>query len=119
VTRLSSQINLQEWRISLTFDEEDENPNCTAFTCIDVRYLSAYIYFTPNARSLWDEGDLEKLIECVTHELTHILLEPLHKFAQQAATPQTEPHLTDLLEQTNQRLARIVIELLPPKFFSL
>lgn len=118
VTRLAAELNLHEWRIALKFDVEDENPDCTAFASIDCRYLTAYLCFTDNARAIWDDGEMKILTECVTHELTHILLEPLHQFAQQATTTQTKSHLTDLLEQTNQRLARIVIEHLPPKFFS-
>ncbi len=120
VTRVAGELNLHEWLISLNFDIEDEAgfEDTTAWMNADTRYLSAYIYFTPNARGLWDEGRMIQLKECVVHEVTHILLEPMHKFAKQAASPQTESQLTDILEQTNQRLARIVIEHLPPKFFS-
>lgn len=118
VARLSGQLNLQEWRIGLNFDIEDENPDCTAFACINGRYRTAYISFTPNAREMWDDNRMQSLTECITHEVTHLLLDPLHKFAKQAASSQTESYLTDILEQTNQRLARIVIEQLPPKFFS-
>lgn len=119
VDRLAVELNLQEWRIKLSFDQMDENPDCVAFTNIDDRYLTAYIAFTPKATLLWQEKDFEVLNECVVHEVTHICLEPLHKFAKQAATPQTEPHLTDILEQANQRLTRIVIGLLPSKFFDI
>lgn len=101
------------------FDEEDESePNCTAFTQVDTTYMTSYVTFTPNARYFWDSGMMEPLIECVTHEIMHIHLEQLHNFAKQAATPHTLPFLTDILEQANQRLTRIVIDLLPPKFFS-
>lgn len=120
VSHLAVELNLQSWRIGLTFDEDDMDgcEDTTAWMNADVRYLSAYIHFTPNARWMWNEGRMVQLVECVVHEVTHILLEPMHEFAKQAASPQTKPHLTDLLEQTNQRLARIVIEHLPPKFFS-
>lgn len=119
VTRLTGELNLSEWRIELSYDESDDNPDCIAFANIDTRYLTAYVGFTDKARGLWDEGELRILAECTTHELTHILLEPLHKFARRAASPQTESQLTDLLEQANQRIARVVIAQLPPKFFSL
>lgn len=120
VTRLAAELNLHEWRIGLNFDVEDLDglEDTTAWINPDTRYLTSYLYFTPNARAMWDDGRTVQLVECVVHEVTHILLEPLHKFAKQAASPQTEPYLTDLLEQANQRLTRIVIEHLPPKFFS-
>lgn len=118
VARLVVELNLQEWRIGLQFDDKDENPDCAAFTHINVRYMTSYTTFTPYARKMWDEDRMTTLTECITHEITHILLDPLHTFAKQAASPQTESQLTDILEQTNQRLARIVIEQLPPKFFS-
>jgi hypothetical protein len=120
VTRLAAELNLHEWRIGLNFDVEDADgfEDTTAWMNADTRYLSAYIYFTPNARAMWDEDRMIQLKECVVHEVTHILLEPMHKFAKQSASPQTESHLTDLLEQANQRIARIVIEHLPSKFFS-
>lgn len=120
VTRLCAELNLHEWRIGLNFDVEDPDgyEDTTAWMNADTRYLTAYIYFTPCARAMWKEGRMVQLKECVVHEITHILLEPIHKFAKQAASPQTESQLTDILEQANQRLARIVIEHLPPKFFS-
>jgi len=115
---LSADLCLSEWRIEVLFDQTDENPGCVGFANIDTRYLTAHISFTDKARELWNLGDLNLLSECITHEVTHILLEPLHHFARQAASPQTESQLTDILEQANQRLARIVIDHLPPKFFS-
>lgn len=117
VKKISGELNLQDWRIGLYFDSEDEDPDCTAFTSVDSRYLTSYIHFTPHAEEMWNEGRMTSLIECVTHEVVHILLNPLHEFAKQSASPQTEPHLTDIHEQTTQRLTRIVIEHLPKKFF--
>lgn len=117
VAKTAGELNLQEWRIGINFDVEDEVDGCTAFTSIDARYLTSYINFTPYAEELWNDGRMISLTECVVHEVCHILLNPIHEFAKQAASPQTESQLTDILEQTTQKLARIVIEHLPKKFF--
>jgi hypothetical protein len=120
VAKTAVEFNLLDWRIDVSFDEPDpdDGDGCTAWTYVDSRYLTSYIHFTPYAKEMWEEGRIGTLAECVVHEVSHILLNPLHEFAKQAASPQTEPILTDILEQTTQRLTRIVIEHLPPKFFS-
>lgn len=107
------KTNLGEWRIDVTFDVEGEDENCVGFTGVDARYMISHIYFTPYARELFEEGKFGTLAECVVHEVCHILLNPLHTFAKQAASPQTESQLTDILEQATQRLARIVKAHLP------
>jgi hypothetical protein len=117
IARLIPELNLNEWEVNAHFDEKDDVEGCTAFANIDVRYLRAHICFTPLAREMWNDGHADRLTRTITHELNHILLQPMYDFALQAATPQTKEHLTDILEQTNQRLTRIVMDLLPPKFF--
>lgn len=120
ISRLSGVLNLHEWRINVLFNQEDPDDieGTTAWTNIDHRYLSSYIHFTDNAKNMWTEGRMIPLRECVVHEMVHILLNPLHDFAKQAASPLTTDHLTDILEQTTQKVTRIVIEQLPTKFFS-
>jgi hypothetical protein len=119
ITQLSGVLNLHEWRIGIEFDVEDEMEGCVGFANIDSRYLTAYIHFTPFARELWKDNRMVVLQEAIVHEVCHLLLNPLHGFAKQAASPQTESQLTDILEQTTQRLTRIVIENLPKKFFQI
>jgi hypothetical protein len=120
VAKTAGELNLLDWRIGIEFDDPDpeDRDGCSAWTYVDSRYLTSYIHFTPYSKEMWDEGRLTSLSECVIHEVCHILLNPLHEFAKQAASPQTESQLTDILEQTTQRLTRIVIEHLPAKFFS-
>jgi hypothetical protein len=120
VAKTAGELNLSEWRIVVHLDDPDPDglDGCAAWTYVDSRYLTSYIHFTPYAKEMWDEGRMVTLTECIVHEVCHILLNPLHEFAKQAASPQTESQLTDILEQTTQRLTRIVIEHLPPKFFS-
>lgn len=117
VKQLGHHLNLLDWRVGLEFDGEAENlsDGCVAFTRINARYLDSHIVFTPLARQLYEDGEMSILRDCVIHEVCHILLNPLHEFAKQAASPQTEPQLTDILEQATQRFARIVAASLPKK----
>jgi len=120
VARTAGELNLLDWRIRVVFDDPDPEgvEDTTAWTNVDARYLTSYIHFTPEAKRLWDEGRMNTLSECVVHEVVHILLNPLHEFGKQGASELTRPFLTDVLEQATQRITRIVIEHLPPKFFS-
>lgn len=121
VARTAGELNLLDWRIRVIFDDpspDDETSSTLGYTCVDARYLSSTIHFTPYSKEMWDEGRMETLSECVVHEIVHILLNPLHEFGKQAASDLTKPYLTDVLEQATQRITRIVIEHLPPKFFS-
>jgi hypothetical protein len=115
VVFLKQELNLQYWRVNIEFDVEDADhtDGCVAFTHTDSRYLYVYVCFTPYAREIFEKGDMGLMVETVTHEMVHILLDPLAKFARQAVSPQTEPQLTDILEQTTQRIARIVAAKLP------
>jgi hypothetical protein len=115
VVFLKQELNLQQWRINVEFDAKDPDgtDGCIAFTHTDSRYLYAYICLTPFARELFDKGDMGLMVETVTHEMIHILLDALAKFARQAVSSQTESQLTDIVEQATQRIARIVAARIP------
>lgn len=89
-----------------------------AVTYADPRYLTAYIEFTPHAAHLWEEQDLVILHEAIVHEVVHVLLAPLQRHAEKSASPQTKEHLTDILEQTTQRITRVILALLPHDYFA-
>lgn len=119
VGKIATNLNLQEWRIEVYFDDADDEENATAWTCVDSRYLVSHIHFTPVAEAMWKDGEYGILRECLVHEVMHIFLNPLHEFAKKSASPVTENQLTDTLEQTTQRLTRVVMAHLPKNFFQI
>jgi len=120
VANVSAELNLQGWRIDLCWEKDypDGNDSVVAHVEVMSDYYKASIHFTPYAEEIWKEGRVEVLGECIVHELVHILVDPVYQIAKKSSSEVTFPYLTSMNEQTTQRITRIVMQLLPPKFFS-
>lgn len=120
VANVARELNLHDWGIDVYLDDPDPDgdENTVAWTCIDVRYLHCWIHFAPKAKGYWNEGRMDILSHTVVHEVVHILLKPIQRFGYDAVSDQTRPHLVDAVEQTTQRITRILMKSLPKKFFT-
>lgn len=122
VETVSEVFNLSsEWRVEVTWttDYPDNDHSIVMSMHTDSDYLKTWMYITPRAKEIWDEGRLDILVECVVHEFVHVITDPVYQFAKSASSEITFPFLTTKNEQTTQRLTRVVTALLPKKIFSL
>jgi len=112
VGHIVNDLNLCDWGFHITYDDPDPDgdENCLAWTQVDSRYLTAYIHFTPLHHDHWKNKRYQTAAFTIIHEIVHILVDPLHKFAMKSTSELTHPHLVDLVEQSVQRISRIVMK---------
>lgn len=115
-----NELNLSDWGFHVSYDDPDPDgeTECLAWTHVDSRYLTAYIHFTPFHHQCWQAKQYHTAAFTIVHEIVHILVDPLHKFALPTTSEMTRPQLTDLVEQSVQRISRIVMKRIPKKLLS-
>lgn len=79
---------------------------------VDLEYLQANIYYWKNVEMLWREGKRSEILQILSHEITHIILEELaleckketkrHRKALERATEHTSRLLCRLYLKENQ-----------------
>lgn len=110
---------LRHYGIDVSFDLEDEGT--AAEIRVNVKYYSAHIKCHKNVYDHYKNGDKERVIEMITHEMAHIITEPLYVFAVDAATNTNQKYLETIREQTTENITWLIVrevkkELLsPPK----
>lgn len=101
-------LNLQEWKGYIKFGRCDEEDSF-AEVRVDAEYLRYYIIIcTKSCQEYIDEGDIEGIKRCLTHELVHLIIDPLYLEGIDSQTNQTKPYLDMIREQTVQRITRLL-----------
>lgn len=117
VNNLKNYFYLNDWTIDLIWDEDDSDPGCAAAIRTDSRYLKAGIYIYPTLRQLWEKEDYETVKECLVHEFTHILLNPVMELANKSRSDATSDFYQEILEQQTQRTSLIIGRGIPKNIF--
>jgi len=119
VANLKEHLYLQQWKVTLVWeDEQDEEDETVAHIRVNSSYYSAVISMMPWAEELYNQ-DPPRIVECLTHEMVHILLDPLYDFACDAASPATSPFLQNIHEQATQGIALILLRDLPKSVYEI
>lgn len=93
-------------------DDENAHGTVTAEIRTNSTYYFADIMFYPQALDMWKNGDKNSLIECVVHELCHVLNHPLTEQAEKASCSSNEEFILNIVEQSTQHLAIIITSFL-------
>lgn len=120
IEAIQDYLNLQDWRIGLSFDDTDEaDGNIATVASIEVStdYFKAHISFRPFAERLFKAKDYETLHQCLVHEVCHILTDPLLQLAKKSASPTTVEFVTTANEQLTQRITLLVLRGIPAKSY--
>lgn len=75
--------------------------------------MQATLTIYPMAKADYDSGDLDHLSLVLTHELCHILIDPLHEQMIPFLSDTTRPFFTNTMENVTQRIALVVHKNLP------
>lgn len=118
VDTLASRMHLQEWNINLKFDAKLD-PETAAEIEIDVPYLIAEIFIDKVMRDYYRNKDGYTIAHILTHELSHILVEPIYIFARDAVTNQSSKLLHNVVEQQTQRISRVIDRQLPRSIYEI
>lgn len=115
IENLRNYMNLQGWRIVVEFSNSAKEDSEGCYACIspDSTYMCAHLTVFPLAKKDFDEGDLDHLKMVLTHELCHILIDPLHTHVIPFLSDATRPFFTSDMENVTQRIALVVVKNLP------
>ena len=115
VQTLAEYFNLQGWNIKVEFSNKPKSDCEGAYACMNSNsvYMQATLTVYPMGRESWDEDDLDRLVEVLTHELSHLLIDPLHEHAVPFLSETTRPLFTNILENVTQRTALVILKGLP------
>lgn len=115
IQNLRNYMNLQGWRIVVEFclHPKEDCEGCYACISSDSTYMQATLTIYPMAKADYDSGDLDHLSLVLTHELCHILIDPLHEQMIPFLSDTTRPFFTNTMENVTQRIALVVHKNLP------
>lgn len=115
IQNLSAYLNLSGWQMEVLFSPQPKEncEGCYADINVDSVYMQLALTIYPMARTDFESGNLEKLTRVLTHELCHVLIDPLHNQILPFLSDTTRPFFTDTLENVTQRIALVVYKNLP------
>ena len=115
VQNLAGHLNLAGWRLETEFAAEpkDGSDDCSAHIEVNTPYAFAHLVVFPTVKKAFEKGDIDQLKEIFVHELSHILVDPLHESMVPFLSNTTRPFFNDTLESVNQRITRILLKTLP------
>lgn len=115
IQNLRDHLNLQGWRVTIKFCSHPKKDceGCYAEINSDSTYMQAALTIYPLAEADFKKGDLEHLSMVLTHELCHILVDPLHCHMLPFLSDTTRSFFMDALENVTQRIALAVHKSLP------
>jgi hypothetical protein len=111
VTRMADYLNIVGWEITIEHVSTDKG-NCAADIQIDNVYMQAHLATYPLCEVFF-HSDPDKLVRILTHELSHILLDPFSDHAIPFLSDTTRPFFTDMLENQTQKLTAVLLKNLP------
>jgi hypothetical protein len=108
---------LQEWTYSIVWAKEDKQTGPDMFVMAEIKTQVSYIRFDvtiyPALERKFNAGQYDDVAETLTHELCHVLTEPLYVMAYDLCAPALNDHLNVVREQQTQRTCNAVYGLLP------
>lgn len=104
LTHLQECLNLQRFSLSL---HNRAKMSATMDIDIDYRYLYAVISWGDKVVDLWKSGERRLIIECLCHELTHLVTSVMDDPFRENGTPETRSKLKiHYDEQCTEELSR-------------
>jgi hypothetical protein len=107
---------LQEWAYSIVWAKEDKQMGKDIFThaeiSTNVSYLRFDITIYPVLERQFNSGKYDDVAETLTHELCHVLNEPLYQIAYDLCAPALNDQLNVIREQQTQRTCNAIYGLL-------
>ena len=117
VGNLSEYFNLSGWRITLEFSDEQESAEqgnvVAASINVTSDYQMALITIGPVLRQYFEDGELDQIVQILTHELVHIFLAPFQDQMEPYLSATTAPLHMKVVEQQTQRLTSVFLKTLP------
>lgn len=86
---------------------------------IDFRYLRFTIAIYPIIKKLYEEKQGWQILNIITHEMCHLLTEPLYYFAIPIISNTTQETLEEVRERQTQRIANVIVRFVPEKVWKL
>lgn len=117
VKNLKEYFYLNDWTIQVIWSGDDSDEYCVASIATDSRYLRASVKIHPEFHRRWERKDYETLKECIVHEFTHILLNPVMELANKSRSDATSDFYQEILEQQTQRTSLIIGRGIPKNIF--
>lgn len=118
---IRTEIYHGEYTMDLAYTRERElvgNTELAAEISIDQTYLQFTITFYGKCYSFWEQKRYEDLARIVTHEMCHLITEPLYLIAIDAITNTSKDLLEDVRERQTQRIANVVFDALPKDVYT-
>lgn len=115
IQNLSSYLNLAGWEIMVEFssDPKQDSEGCFADISCDSTYMIATVRIYPLCRECYDTNNMERLKRVLTHELCHILIDPIHVHILPFLSDTTRQFFNDDMENVTQRISLVVVKNLP------
>jgi len=110
-----------EMEIIYLADEKDRNDRFVTYAEmeIDFRYLSFKLNIYPIMRKLYNEKKGWQLANTITHEMCHLLTEPLYTFAIPVINNTNQETLEEVRERQTQRIANVIMRYTPEKIYKI
>ena len=108
---------LHEWTYSIIWAKEDKQMGKDIFTHAEISTNVSYLRFDvtiyPALERKFNSGNYDDVAETLTHELCHVLTEPLYIMAYDLCAPALNDHLNVVREQQTRRTCNAIYGLLP------
>jgi hypothetical protein len=118
------EIYLGGYHSTVVFDTkpckgDEDTPELETVASVDTSttYLVFRVTVYPAALALWKEGRYERLSKLMLHEVCHVLTQPLYNWAKMDAAPSQTWVIRDVNEQTTERIAKTIMDLLPKDWY--
>lgn len=103
-----------EYRESLG---EKSDAIVSANITVDGTYLHCIIRVSDHCHQLYKDKKYKRLAEILTHEMCHLLTEPLYKIAINAITNTSGDFLEEIRERQTQRITNALFHRMPKDFY--
>ena len=119
IRALRTYMYLDNWRVVQIWESEPskDEPNTAAHIDTDTRYFQAVLYLMPCLEEIYKEDGKPRVAEILTHELCHLITEPLYEMACDQSAPALRKHLNTVREQTTQMMAICVFRGIPENLY--
>ena len=118
IANLADYFNLDGWRFTLEHNNEDpescDNGNLE-YAHIDIThpYMMATIRVNSLAKKDYKDGDIQRLVSLLTHEVVHVFLSPFQDWMQPHLSTITAPIFHKDVENQTQKLTMVFLKTLP------
>lgn len=121
IASLKDYFFMQEWSVDIIWESvapTKTDGDSVASINTDHNYFQSTITIYPKFEELWIAGRIDKLVEVLVHEFSHVLTEPLYDMAWRSGTRgEAQTLAASIREQQTQRVALVILRGLPKKFF--